>query len=102
MWNNIFSVFSDGPLFSPDHQLSLLAEGVEKPRRKRGRPPKQSSESMQQKEENGEEEKDIKKETEEEIFEGDGRRKRKIRPPLKYEGVIQVVFLELPKSNLKS
>ncbi|ENN77282.1 hypothetical protein YQE_06108, partial [Dendroctonus ponderosae] len=30
----------DGPLFLPDHQLVLRAEGLDKPKRKRGRPPK--------------------------------------------------------------
>ncbi|KAJ8968593.1 hypothetical protein NQ314_002259 [Rhamnusium bicolor] len=37
----LIQIFSDGPLFTPDHELSLRTEGLEKPRRKRGRPPKQ-------------------------------------------------------------
>lgn len=37
---NGFVVFSQGPLFPTDHELSLRAEGLTRPKRKRGRPPK--------------------------------------------------------------
>ncbi len=38
--NHIVFVVPDGTLFTAEHSLSLKMEGLEKPKRKRGRPPK--------------------------------------------------------------
>lgn len=85
IWNFLL-VFSEGPLFPPEHELSLRAEGLEKPRRKRGRPPKQANVVQEEKVE------EVVKSSveEEENTLGDGRRRRKIRAPARYQGVVQV------------
>lgn len=90
----LFPVYSDGPLFPPEHELSLNAEGLERPKRKRGRPPKQivhSDDENENKEKENEKTK-VSEEVEEEMESSDGRRRRKIRPPAKFAELVQVKF----------
>lgn len=89
---NIFSVFSDGPLFPLDHELSLRAEGLERPRRKRGRPAKQIASAEVESDHKIKEDHDNKTfEESEEGTEGtDCRRRRKIRRPAKFAELVQV------------
>ena len=37
---HISTVMPDGSMYASDHEIRLQMEGLEKPRRKRGRPPK--------------------------------------------------------------
>lgn len=86
-----FTVISDGPLFPPDHELSLRAEGLDKPRRKRGRPPKPPPNEAE--ESKLTEIQDIKKDQEEEDdgeVDSEGRRKRKIKVPTRFLEAVQV------------
>jgi hypothetical protein len=45
IYNIIISVMPDGSLYTADHEMSLQMEGLTKPRRKRGRPPKLHTEA---------------------------------------------------------
>lgn len=72
--------------------MTLRAEGLERPRRKRGRPAKQippPSEVNDNKEKDDEQGKPA-EEVEEEVESSDGRRRRKIRPPAKFAELVQV------------
>lgn len=40
----LFSVLPDGSMYAAEHDMSLQMEGLSKPRRKRGRPPKNTAE----------------------------------------------------------
>ncbi|XP_063903188.1 zinc finger protein 271-like isoform X2 [Zophobas morio] len=85
----LIQIFSQGPLFPPEHELSLRAEGLTRPRRKRGRPPKPILTSKEDEpapniaEELKNEEKEQIDETE------DGKRKRRIKVPTRYSEAIQ-------------
>ncbi|XP_028146433.1 zinc finger protein 3-like isoform X2 [Diabrotica virgifera virgifera] len=84
---DIFSSISY-PLYAVDNALRLQAEGLERPKRKRGRPAKKSIPE----EELSNQEIEIRNEEKEEEVEEvgpDGRRKRKIRAPARYQGVVQ-------------
>ncbi|XP_059609022.1 zinc finger protein ZFP2-like [Phlebotomus argentipes] len=84
-------------LFPTNHTLSLKAMGVEKPRKKRGRPPKPSPEVLEAQRLRAEEELLAKQrqEAQEREEQGeDGRRKRKIRAPARFQGVVQGKELE--------
>lgn len=91
----MYIVVSNGPLFPPEHELSLRTEGLEKPKRKRGRPPKpppieedQTNKVGElQKLERDEEEKQNEEEGE---VDADGRRKRRIKVPSRYSEVFKV------------
>lgn len=90
-----FSVISDGPLFPPDHELSIRMEG--KPRRKRGRPPKPASSDLPEqvpKTEATEPGKEHEEEEEEEL-DSEGRRKRKIKVPARFLEAVQVLTTKL-------
>lgn len=82
-------VYSQGPLFPPEHELSLRAEGLTKPRRKRGRPPKSSqpptttTSEVVQNTINEEKIEEIEETTE------DGKRKRRIKKPTRFSEGIQ-------------
>ncbi|CAG9860302.1 unnamed protein product [Phyllotreta striolata] len=73
-------------LYLSDHELKLRAEGLDKPKKKRGRPPKKSvevkvgyiEEKVQEQEEQEEEE-----------LGPDGRRKRKVKAPARFDGIVQ-------------
>ncbi|KAL1490611.1 hypothetical protein ABEB36_013273 [Hypothenemus hampei] len=88
------NVYSDGPLFSQDHQLTLKAQGLEKPKRKRGRPPKLERVLVDQIPEETKDSEpvvsdplslDENNSTEQTTL----KTKRKIRPPARYEGLVQ-------------
>lgn len=83
-------VFSDGPLFPPDHELSLRTSGLEKPKRKRGRPPKQVTEEQLETEVKIEPETTLQEEENE--IDSDGRKRRKIKAPSRYQGIVQVRY----------
>lgn len=74
-------------MFPSDHELSLRVNGLEKPKRKRGRPPKQITEEVET--ETKTESESTQQEEENEI-DTDGRKRRKIRAPSRYQGIVQV------------
>ncbi|KAG5891834.1 hypothetical protein JTB14_035856 [Gonioctena quinquepunctata] len=85
----LIQIYSEGPLFPPEHELALKAEGLEKPRRKRGRPHKQIIESTEiddQKQDDDDVEEN--KQEESEVGE-DGRKRRKIKAPSRFAGEVQ-------------
>ncbi|CAH1104169.1 unnamed protein product [Psylliodes chrysocephalus] len=88
---------SNSSLYLAEHGLKLLAEGLDRPKRKRGRPAKKvvhedKQENLEYAEaanvENCEDEK-----SEDEIG-TDGRKKRKIRAPARFDGLVQGKELE--------
>lgn len=85
-------VFSDGPLFPPDHELSLRSAGLEKPRKKRGRPPKPPPDSNEEKESSSvKNELKTEQEPDEDVeLDSDGRRKRRIKVPTRFLEAVQV------------
>lgn len=89
----VFKVLSEGPLFPPEHELTLKAEGLEKPKRKRGRPPKAPPSTEDESKEN-----DKLQEQEQEEEEADAecelevRKKRKIKVPSRFQEAVQVAF----------
>lgn len=92
-------VITDGPLFPPDHELSLRMEGVEKPRKKRGRPPKPSSEEQKSPVETVEQNKKEQEEEEDEL-DAEGRRKRRIKVPARFLEAVQVIKIKINIRNL--
>ncbi|CAH1369186.1 zinc finger protein 271-like [Tenebrio molitor] len=89
----VIQIFSQGPLFPPDHELSLKAEGLTKPRRKRGRPPKPPQTTNKEDEASTSYDKETEKnEDKAEQFDDtieDGKRKRRIKVPTRYSEAIQ-------------
>ncbi|XP_011175624.1 zinc finger and SCAN domain-containing protein 2 isoform X2 [Solenopsis invicta] len=91
----IIKIMPDGSLYTAEHEMSLQMEGLTKPRRKRGRPPKvyaeatkeNSAETVSQGEED-------KQEEEEEEIDGDGRRRRKRKVPKRFLEAVQGKELE--------
>lgn len=83
----LIQIFSEGPLFPPEHEMSLKAEGLERPKRKRGRPPKplQSANLVVEEETRDAEEPDI-EETTDDL---ESRRKRKIKVPSRFQEALQ-------------
>lgn len=75
-------------MFPPDHELSLRMEGVQKPRKRRGRRAKPSHEEKSNlvEQKKGEEEDD-------EELDAEGRRKRKIKVPARFLEAVQVVAI---------
>lgn len=72
--------------------MALRTEGLERPKRKRGRPAKQvppPSGINDNREKDDDQSKPV-EEVEEEIESPDGRRRRKIRPPAKFAELVQV------------
>lgn len=90
----------DSVLFPQSHELSLKMRGFEKPKRKRGRPPKLPPEELEAQRLKAEEEFLAKqrKEAQElrEIEESleEGRRKRRVRIPARFQSVVQGKELE--------
>ncbi|KAJ8960897.1 hypothetical protein NQ318_020196 [Aromia moschata] len=76
----LIQIFSDGPLFPPDHELSLRTQGLEKPKRKRGRPPKQAPEPNIEQEEQQTKSESVENDEEHEL-DADGRRRRENQGP---------------------
>ncbi|XP_025835405.1 zinc finger protein 37-like [Agrilus planipennis] len=91
---NIFiQVLSNGSLYPPEHSLSVLAAGSEKPKRRRGRPPKTITTECNENE--PQKETKVKPESEDEPeTDNDGRRKRKIKVPTRFQEVVQGKELE--------
>ncbi|XP_063984005.1 zinc finger protein 184-like isoform X2 [Diachasmimorpha longicaudata] len=94
----IIKILPDGSMYAADHEMSLQIEGLEKPKRKRGRPPKVQVETEEEKmiEEHLEpvsQEEDDKQEGEEEIGE-DGRKRRKRKAPVRFSEAVQGKELE--------
>ncbi|RZC14267.1 zinc finger protein 271-like, partial [Asbolus verrucosus] len=88
----LIQIFSQGPLFPPEHELSLRAEGLTKPRRKRGRPPKPQSVNKEDETAPNPETETEKVENKGEQFDevaDDGKRKRRIKVPTRYSEAIQ-------------
>ncbi|KAJ8983777.1 hypothetical protein NQ317_000337 [Molorchus minor] len=90
----LIQIYSDGPLFPPDHELALRAEGLERPRRKRGRPPKQISEPSDKQNESKNKVEESQQKEENEI-DADGRRRRRIKAPSQYQGIVQGKELDM-------
>ncbi|XP_065163488.1 zinc finger protein 34-like [Atheta coriaria] len=95
-------ILSDGPLFPPDHELSMKLNN-EKPKKKRGRPPKPPAPEVSEPDKVQPIQEEFKTELEEpepaEISDGLGKRRRRIKKPLKYSDLIEGkeldrVFLE--------
>ncbi|XP_044267223.1 zinc finger protein 271-like isoform X2 [Tribolium madens] len=89
----LIQIFSQGPLFPPEHELSLKAEGLTRPRRKRGRPPKppqppNTEDQLLKANEKDNTKVDEKIDQFEETTE-DGKRKRRIKVPTRYSEAIQ-------------
>ncbi|XP_067213476.1 zinc finger protein 287-like isoform X2 [Linepithema humile] len=95
----VIKIMPDGSLYAAEHEMSLQMEGLTKPKRKRGRPPKvhTEAESSATKENpaevvsQGEEDK---QEEEVEEMDGDGRRRRKRKVPKRFMEAVQGKELE--------
>ncbi|XP_029164724.1 zinc finger protein 567-like isoform X2 [Nylanderia fulva] len=93
----IIKIMPDGSVYAAEHEISLQMEGLTKPRRKRGRPPKAQTEAESLTKENvevvsqGEEDK---QEEELEEVDGDGRRRRKRKVPKRFMEAVQGKELE--------
>ncbi|CAL1689498.1 unnamed protein product [Lasius platythorax] len=93
----IIKIMPDGSMYAAEHEMSLQMEGLTKPRRKRGRPPKVQAETESLTKENveavsqGEEDK---QEEEIEEVDGDGRRRRKRKVPKRFMEAVQGKELE--------
>ncbi|GAB0096428.1 zinc finger protein Xfin-like [Sergentomyia squamirostris] len=85
-------------IFPRSHGLSLKARGVEKVRRKRGRPPKPTPEEIERKKAEEEFRAEQKKREAEEDREREtakeGKRRRRVRIPARFDGVVQGKELE--------
>ncbi|KAL6258746.1 hypothetical protein P5V15_010696 [Pogonomyrmex californicus] len=90
----IIKILPDGSIYTAEHEMSLQMEGLTKPKRKRGRPPKVHTETQENSTEVAEGEEDKQEEEEEEEVDGDGRRRRKRKAPKRYLGAVQGKELE--------
>ncbi|XP_043504113.1 PR domain zinc finger protein 5-like isoform X1 [Polistes fuscatus] len=97
----IIKVLSDGSLYTTEHEMSLQMEGLSKPKRKRGRPPKIhtdiGSSKIIIKEDIGEgvsQEEEDKQEEDLDEIDGDGRRRRKRKVPKRFMEAVQGKELE--------
>ncbi|CAH1183730.1 unnamed protein product [Phaedon cochleariae] len=89
----LIQILSDGPLFPPEHELALRAEGLERPKKKRGRPSKSQVTELDKTDVEEPSPQDIVLE-ENEFEEDDRPKKRKIKAPVKFEGIVQGDELE--------
>ncbi|XP_043467262.1 uncharacterized protein DDB_G0283697-like isoform X2 [Leptopilina heterotoma] len=85
-------IMPDGSMYASDHEVRLQMEGLDKPRRKRGRPPKieiktEVLEEITEETSQGEEEKQD--EDLEEEDDGTGRRRRKRKIPERFKEAVQ-------------
>ncbi|XP_057668144.1 zinc finger protein 271-like [Diorhabda carinulata] len=81
------------PFYTRDHTLRLNAEGLDKPRRKRGRPAKKLVDNEEKTQSEGKIE-ETKNSKEIEDMETENRRKRIVRAPVRFQGVVQGKELE--------
>ncbi|XP_014487688.1 PREDICTED: zinc finger protein 3-like [Dinoponera quadriceps] len=95
---NIVKVTSEGSMYPAEHEMSLQIEGLTKPKRKRGRPPKVHTEAdtLATKENPVETVSQGEEDKQEEIDEmdGDGRRRRKRKVPKRFMEAVQGKELE--------
>ncbi|GLV38931.1 crooked legs [Carabus blaptoides fortunei] len=85
----IIQVLPDGSLYAPEHEMTLKVEGLEKPRRKRGRPPKPPPGTVIE-----ELKEDQEPEPEEEEEDADGRKRRRRKVPSRFKEAVQGKELE--------
>ncbi|OXU19960.1 hypothetical protein TSAR_013867 [Trichomalopsis sarcophagae] len=87
----VINVMPDGSVFASEHDLSLQMEGLDKPKKRRGRPPKGciEEEVKEEKEEYTEEEDDKHDE-----LDGDGRQRRRRKVPKRYIETVRGKELE--------
>lgn len=96
----IIKIMPDGSMYAVDHEMSLQMEGLNKPKRKRGRPPKSQTENISMELTKGEvlegvsQEEEDKHEEEADEVDGDGRRRRKRKVPKRYMEAVQGKELE--------
>ncbi|XP_076298916.1 uncharacterized protein LOC143217987 isoform X1 [Lasioglossum baleicum] len=96
----IIKIMPDGSMYAAEHEMSLQMEGLSKPKRKRGRPPKTHIESISMElakgvvAEAGSQEDEDKQEEEVDEIDGDGRRRRKRKVPKRYMEAVQGKELE--------
>ncbi|XP_076390311.1 uncharacterized protein LOC100874963 isoform X2 [Megachile rotundata] len=96
----IIKIMPDGSMYAAEHEMSLQMEGLNKPKRKRGRPPKSHTENMSVELSKGEviegisQEEEDKQEEEMDEIDGDGRRRRKRKVPKRYMEAVQGKELE--------
>ncbi|XP_043791860.1 zinc finger protein 62 homolog [Apis laboriosa] len=96
----IIKIMPDGSMYAVDHEMSLQMEGLNKPKRKRGRPPKSQTENISMELTKGEvlegvsQEEEDKHEEEADEIDGDGRRRRKRKVPKRYMEAVQGKELE--------
>ncbi|PBC27322.1 zinc finger protein 184 isoform X1 [Apis cerana] len=96
----IIKIMPDGSMYAVDHEMSLQMEGLNKPKRKRGRPPKSQTENISIELTKGEvlegvsQEEEDKHEEEADEVDGDGRRRRKRKVPKRYMEAVQGKELE--------
>ncbi|XP_066992566.2 uncharacterized protein [Anabrus simplex] len=89
----VIQIMADGTLYSADHEMALKMEGLEKPRRKRGRPKKTHVEPVVEQREEEPAKEDI-QEVEEMEEDADGRRRRKRKAPQRFMEAVQGKELE--------
>lgn len=91
------AVMPDGSIYATEHDMSLQMEGLDKPRRKRGRPPKIHAEGdikdIEDIQDGGSQGEDDKQDEDDEI-DGDGRRRRKRKVPKRFSEAVQGKELE--------
>ncbi|XP_043677255.1 zinc finger protein 347-like isoform X1 [Vespula pensylvanica] len=95
----IIKVMPDGSLYTAEHEISLQMEGLNKPRRKRGRPPKVHNDMgskviLKEDIEGASQGEEDKQEEEIEEVDGDGRRRRKRKVPKRFMEAVQGKELE--------
>ncbi|XP_031837954.1 uncharacterized protein LOC116429307 isoform X2 [Nomia melanderi] len=96
----IIKIMPDGSMYAAEHEMSLQMEGLNKPKRKRGRPPKTHIENIPMElakgeaVEGGSQEEEDKQEEEVDEMDGDGRRRRKRKVPKRYMEAVQGKELE--------
>nr|CAD7454435.1 unnamed protein product [Timema tahoe] len=84
----VIQILEDGTLYAPDHKMTLQMEGLEKPRRKRGRPPKRPPDPEEDRAKELEE--PLENPPEEEMEEdADGRKRRRIKVPQRFKEAVQ-------------
>ena len=96
----IIKIMPDGSMYAAEHEMSLQMEGLSKPKRKRGRPPKAHTENISMEltrgevMEGGSQEEEDKQEEDIDDVDGDGRRRRKRKVPKRYMEAVQGKELE--------
>ncbi|XP_026668482.1 zinc finger protein 287-like isoform X4 [Ceratina calcarata] len=95
----IIKMMPDGSMYAAEHEMSLQMEGLSKPKRKRGRPPKTQAENRfieltKEVLEGASQEEEDKQEDDVEDLDRDGRRRRKRKVPKRYMEAVQGKELE--------